>query len=178
MREQSWLNETLGADSLGAEMGQPDPTRPGETASIGSVVLGFLRNEGEFSADDVAQYINTALQNEAGDLWAVHEDGAAAVEEWQRQADRALTDNDLDAARVSWQKRDAMIRRTIDSYSFGRTDLGEALHLAQNSTVVPLTLETRDWATKLDQDHYLSRSMGVDVTSFFSAHCDVEPDVA
>lgn len=165
MLEQSWLNQALGSDE-----GSPDSDHFGEAATMSSVVQGFLNNEAGFTDEDIARYINSALQNEAGDLWLGRADGLETAEAWRGRADQALSDLDPVGATVSARKHDAMLEATSDRYNLGRTDFLEALHTVRSSAKVPLAPETRAWVITLDHDGYLSASMGAHAGSMFAAN--------
>jgi hypothetical protein len=175
MLDKTWLNEALGIDDE-----SPAPARPSDsntTTSIDSVVEGFLKNEDGFSREDVARYINEALQNEADDLWQRRVDGVQTAVGWQAVAERAVHDLDPVRAVEAEHKRDEMMEAVSGRYARARTQLGEAIYKLQRTKKVLLSPETCEWVLKLDHDGLLSRSIGVDVEEMFGASADVMPPV-
>jgi hypothetical protein len=158
MLDQSWLNEALG---VGAE--HPDPTRFGETATVISVVEGFLRNDAGFSREDIARYINEALQNEAADLLRGHGEALDVAEVWHDRADQELTELNAARATSSALRGDEIRKAASARFDPGRASLAEAVQLAERSEQVQLEAETRTWLVRLDGDKYFSEALGVDV---------------
>lgn len=172
MLDKTWLNEALGIHN---ESPASTPTRqyPSTPApSIDSVVDGFLKNEDGFSREEVARYINEALQAEADDLWQQRVDGVQTAVGWQAVADRAALDLDPVRAVESEQKRDEMMKAVSGRYARARTDFGDAIYKLQRTKKVLLSPETCEWVLKLDHDGLLSRSIGVDVEEMFGASAD------
>ncbi|MCI4659597.1 hypothetical protein [Cryobacterium zhongshanensis] len=165
MLEQSWLTERLGGES-----GFPDSTHFGDQSTMSSVVHGFLDNEAGFSDEDVARYINAALQNEAVDIWQGRADGLKTAEAWRVRSNHAANGLDPVGATDAARKRDAILQTMSDRYDLGRTDFASALRAAQESTKAPLVPETCAWVIALDHDGYLSESMGVNTSTSFRAN--------
>lgn len=152
MLGQSWLKEALGE--------QPDPA--GNQASISSVVEGFLHNDAQFSQKDVATYVNTALQNEAEELWRAFGEGMAAVGEWTRRVEQARSGVDRDSDDGARQKRDTLMRSLSETYNSGRTAFARAVRAAQMTKQVTLSSETYSWLLRLNSDGRLSEELGAD----------------
>jgi len=172
MTNQTWLNE-----SLGSSTGIPDPTQPGETVTIVTVIQGFVQNDAGFSRADVSRYVNTALQNEAGDIWQGHAADTGLSEVWQARAD-ALLEEDPSGAASALDTYSATLDAANDRYNADRVVLGEALTAVRQSKKVLLSPETCAWAVSLDHDSLLTTSMGVDVAAVYGANPSYVPAAA
>lgn len=156
------MNEAMG------EHGSPDnPLREGEVATIGAVVDGFLRNDAGFSRDDVSRFVNSALQNEAGDLWRNRGFALDVAESFEGFG----TEDAKCKAQIAREQSD-------EQYDGGRSSLGDAVREAQRSGKVALDQETCDWVVKLDHDGLMSEAMDVDVKAMFGRNPGFDPTAA
>ncbi len=156
------MNEAMG------EQGSPDnPLREGEVATIGAVVEGFLRNDAGFSRADVSSFVNSALQNEAGDLWRNRGFALDVAESFENFG----TEDASRKAEIAREQSDAQ-------YNGGRSSLGDAVREAQRSGKVALDQETCDWVVKLDHDGLMSEAMNVDVKAMFGRNPGFDPTAA
>jgi hypothetical protein len=158
MLGQSWLNEALGDDD---EL--TDLDRSGKTTTISAVVQGFLRNDYGFDAADIPDFINSALQNEASEIWQGRTDDLEMASAWSLRSEQALRNRDPEGAAEAGRTHDAMIDSLAQRYNQNRTAFGEATRTIQSTTEIPLSAETEAWLIQLDHDKYLSEKVGVKV---------------
>lgn len=152
------------------EAGYFEVARRERTAVIGSVVEEFLRNDAGFSDEDVADFINAALQNEARDLWRGQVEDAMTIDMWQNHIARA-TGGFQDVDPVEAERRLAVLMREISTqYNADRAAFGEAALMALRSERVALASETCVWVIELDHDGHLTHSTGVDVRLMFGSN--------
>lgn len=152
---ESWRERVLGTP------GRPDPTRPGESKSIQSVIGAYIRNDAKQSPEAVSREVNRALQDEAGDLILGQQSAQDELDYWHGEVDRG--------AGKAAQEQAAEVARSMGSrYDAGRADLGEAVRLAQRSGRVLLDPTTCKWVVELDHDGVMSKAMDVDVQTMFT----------
>ena len=169
MLGESWLNEELGSER------SPNPLREGETATIVSVVNGFVRNDMGLSREDVSKYADQALLNEAHDILRARTYADEVAFSWMGEIDRAQAIGDPAREKHARESFETLTSRMGEEYNTGRTALAEAVRLAQTSGKVLLSQDTCRAVVSMDHDGYMSEAMGVDVAAMFGDNPAYDP---
>lgn len=161
MLGESWLNEELGSEN------SPNPLRDGETASIVSVVNGFIRNDMGLSREDVSRYADQALLNEAHDILRSRSYADEVAYSWTGQIEQARAVGNVQGEEYAQRRFDELHDTMTEEYNTGRTSLAEAVQQARQSGRVLLSQDTCRAVVSMDHDGYMSEAMGVDVPKLF-----------
>ena len=153
---ESWLEHTLESS------GMPDPRREGEPATIGVVTDAYIRNDLGLTPVEVDKYVNSALQNTAGDLHRKQQFGQEMLDYWREASAKAGMSTFAD------RRIKAMQQDLAREYDGGRDELADAVMAVRSSHEVPLTPTTCNWIIEMDHDGRMSRAMGVDVPELFA----------
>lgn len=167
MLDKNWQDAVLGSVAL------PDPLENSERSDIGNVVDAFLKNPGGWSRQEVEEFVNTALQNDAGEMFFNHSEGLAQLDDWEQH----MLDSQGESEQVVATARAR--RESLDSeYEQRRHQLADTVTGLRGARAVPLHEDTCAWMVKLDQDGCMSQRMAVDVATVFATQASTAIDPA
>lgn len=164
---QAWMNDDVDVEATdGPDFGVLNDGGD-DLASVKSVVDGFL-SQTNYSPDEVAGYVNTALQNESGTLLNKQVVAKDLAEHWEGYA-QSLQEGTVDYRAVQMTAGEAQ-EKSVEAMSIFRNDFDVRRHLLSEtvlelheSKTVPLTADTWSSLANLDEDGYFSECLGVDV---------------
>lgn len=175
MPSGSWMDDVL-ADAENFPV-----ARTGRATGVGDVVETFLENKAGFSAENVRSFVNSALQNEAGELIQSHAEvveqseamGLFAESLRQRQA----RDANFEPAR-SPDEIDTEVAEQIEASrrerDAGLESLGEVVSDLRNKGSVDLDTNTWQALDRADERSggVLSATMGQKVSEVRTQHAE------
>lgn len=165
------LGHALLGNEIGVDTVHVGHTFPERAGSISSVVDQFLRIDAGFSDAEIQGYINTALVNEAVDLWHGRIESEAAINIWRHHVERSTGGFEDVGVAEATRRLEAMIRDENQEYAKSRTEFGKASLAAVRSGRVTLAPETRAWFATLDNDGHITSSIDFDVEAILGKTC-------
>jgi hypothetical protein len=182
--EPSWMDDVIeGKDHTElsddtADITDEDVQPHEEGASIKLVVDAFLSKADQFEPADLEGYINTALQNEGGDIVASRAYAQDVTEGWQGYAENLTNGSASEFANMTAEeataKGEAVMAKFGTDYAEGRRLLAEAVVDLHDANAVPLTAHTWGVMVDLDDDGYLSEALGFDPQNALAAAKTIE----
>lgn len=165
---QAWMDEDT------AHIPEPDfgvlNDGSDDLASVKSVVDGFLAQT-HYSQEDVAGYINTALQNESGTLMNKAVMARDLSDHWSSYAD-ARGPEEMDGSQLTAEEALAKSAEVLSTFhadfDVRRQLLAETVLELQSEGKIGLTVDTWSSMANLDADGQFSESLGFDAQATLS----------
>lgn len=188
--EHSWMDdviqgkdysEVIAADE--AARGFSAPGAEHQVTPVKLVVNEFLARKHLFSANDLEGYINTALQNEAGEMIADKRYAAELSESWEGYAESLRSGQiPADSATMTVEEAEAKGTAAVADFEAGYAEsrrlLAETVADLHDANEVAVTAETWETLADLDEDGYFSECLGFDAQSALVAAIKAEQRIA
>lgn len=184
--EHSWMDDVIdGRDYSELLAGDEDTagySEPGtvhDTHPVKLVVNEFLARKDLFSRADLEGYINTALQNEAGEMILDKTHARELAESWSEYAESLRTGQiPEDSAPMTVEEAEAKGAEAVAGFEAGYAEsrrlLAETVADLHEANDVPVTAETWGTLADLDEDGYFSECLGFDAQSALVAAIKAE----